>query len=82
MGLHEAAEQVKEFGAQETRHGEATMAILRKYAPEYASDAPSGKRKYVCPLCGYEYEGDLDSEPADWKCPICGVAKAAFKPME
>ena len=82
MGLHEAAEQVKEFGAQETHHGEATMAILRKYAPEYASDAPSGKKKYVCPLCGYEYEGDLDSEPADWKCPICGVAKAAFKPME
>ena len=58
------------------------MAILRKYAPEYASDVPSGKKKYVCPLCGYEYEGDLDSEPADWKCPICGVAKAAFKPME
>ena len=82
LGLHEAAEQVKEFGAQETHHGEATMAILRKYAPEYASDAPSGKKKYVCPLCGYEYEGDLDSEPADWKCPICGVAKAAFKPME
>ncbi len=82
MGLDEAAAQVREFGAQETHHGEATMAIIKKYAPEYVEDTPSGKKKYVCPVCGFEYEGDIDAEGADWKCPICGVAKAAFKPAE
>ena len=82
LGLGEAAEQVRVFGAQETHHGEATMSLIKKYAPEHAESAPAGNKKiYVCPVCGYEHEGELDAEPSDWKCPICGVGKAAFKPM-
>jgi len=77
MGLDEAAAEVKEFAAQEMRHGEITNAILKKYAPEFLEEK-KGVKKYVCPLCGFEYEGDISAEPDDWKCPICGVAKAAF----
>lgn len=78
MGIPEAAAEVREFAAQEKHHGEATKAILEKYAPEFLESKP-GAKKYVCPLCGFEYEGDINAEPADWKCPVCGVAKAAFK---
>ncbi len=82
MGLEDAAAEVRVFGAQETHHGEATKAILEKYAPQYAGEMPSEKKKFICPVCGFEYEGDIDAEGADWKCPICGVGKAAFKPAE
>ena len=78
LGLHEAAEQVKEFAAQEKHHGEATKAMLEKYAPEFLEQKLDVK-KYVCPLCGYEYEGDIGSEPDDYKCPVCGMPKSAFK---
>lgn len=81
MGIPEAAEEVRLFAEQEKRHGEATRAILEKYAPNLLEAKETGK-KYVCPVCGFEYEGDLNSEPADWKCPICGVPKNSFKTQE
>ena len=81
MGIAEAAEQVREFARQEKHHGEATAAILEKYAPGEDA-APEPKKVYVCPVCGFEYEGELDREPDDWKCPICAVPKKSFKPQE
>lgn len=74
----EAVEQVREFAKQEKHHGEATKAIIEKYAPKEDEDN-TGKPVYVCQFCGFEYVGDLEGEPADYKCPICGMAKAVFK---
>ena len=75
---NEAVEQVREFAKQEKHHGEATQAIIEKYAPKEDEDN-TGKPVYVCQVCGFEYVGDLENEPADYKCPICGMAKAVFK---
>lgn len=74
----EAVAQVREFAVQEKHHGEATKAIIDKYAPKEDNDN-SGKQIYVCSVCGFEYEGDLNNEPDDYKCPICGCAKSIFK---
>lgn len=74
----EAVEQVREFALQEKHHGEATKAIVDKYAPKEDEDN-SGKPRYICSVCGFEYVGDLDKEAADYKCPICGCAKSVFK---
>ena len=38
---------------------------------------PSGKKKYVCTLCGYEYEGD--ELPEGFECPICGASADFFE---
>ena len=73
----EAVEQVREFALQEKHHGEATKAIIDKYAPK--EEKTENKPVYVCKVCGFEYTGDLDSEPADYKCPICGCTKTAFE---
>ncbi len=50
-----------------------------KKAPTYIEeDNPkTGKKRYVCSVCGYVYEGE--EIPEDFKCPICGVAKNMFK---
>ena len=69
---------MREFALQEKHHGEATQAIIEKYAPKEDEDN-TGKPIYVCSVCGFEYVGDFDSEPADYKCPICGCAKSVFK---
>lgn len=37
----------------------------------------SGKKKYVCSLCGYEYEGD--ELPEGFECPICGAGVDFFE---
>ena len=74
----EAVEMVREFARQEKHHGEATEAIINKYAPKDDED-DSGKPVYVCAVCGFEYVGELDNEPMDYKCPICGMAKSVFK---
>lgn len=74
----DAVEQVREFARQEKHHGEATQAIIDKYAPKDEEDS-TGKTVYVCSVCGFEYSGDLDSEPENYTCPVCGMPKAVFK---
>lgn len=71
-----AVEQVREFALQEKHHGEATKAIIEKYAPK---EDLTGKPKYICKVCGFEYIGDLENESADYKCPICAMPKTAFE---
>ena len=50
-----------------------------KKAPTYIADdeASSGKKKFICDVCGYIYEGDY--VPDNYKCPICGVDASHFK---
>ncbi|MBQ6533802.1 MAG: hypothetical protein IJI37_01410 [Opitutales bacterium] len=74
----EAVEQVREFAAQEKHHGEATKAIIDKYAPKEDGQAYN-KPVYACKVCGFEYVGDLDKEPDDFRCPICNMPKTAFE---
>ena len=40
-----------------------------KPKPEAPKQEASGKKKWVCKICGYEYEGE--ELPADYICPIC-----------
>ena len=74
----EAVSQVREFALQEKHHGEATKAILDKYAP-IVDENYSNKPVYVCSVCGFEYVGDLNKESDDYICPICGCKKGVFK---
>lgn len=81
MGIDKSAvAQVREFALQEKHHGEATKAIIDKYAPKENEDN-SNKPVYVCSVCGFEYKGDLDKEPDDYICPICGCKKSVFKKL-
>ena len=41
---------------------------------------PTGKKGYVCKICGYIYEGD--TLPADFICPLCKHGAADFEPIE
>ncbi len=50
-----------------------------KPAHQVASAADSGKKKWVCKVCGYIYEGD--ELPTDYICPICKHPASAFEPM-
>lgn len=75
----EAVAQVREFALQEKHHGEATKAIIEKYAGVITEENTAGKNVYICSVCGFEYVGDLDSEPDDYICPICGCKKGVFK---
>ena len=45
--------------------------------PKATAPAASGKKKWVCEVCGYEYEGD--SLPDDFVCPICKHGKSDFR---
>ena len=45
-----------------------------------AAPAASGKKKWVCEVCGYVYEGD--ELPADFVCPWCKHPASDFKLME
>ena len=77
LGLDEkGVAQVREFALQEKHHGEATKAIIEKYAPKEDFD---DKPRYVCKVCGFEYTGNLENEPADYKCPLCAMPKTAFE---
>ena len=45
--------------------------------PKNAAPAKTGKRKWVCEVCGYEYEGE--SLPDDFICPLCKHGKSDFR---
>ena len=45
-----------------------------------AAPAESGKKKWVCQLCGYVHEGD--ELPADFVCPLCKHGADDFELME
>ena len=75
----EAVAQVREFALQEKHHGEATKAIIEKYAPKINEEQNKDKSVYVCSVCGFEYVGDLNKESDDYICPICGCKKGVFK---
>ena len=36
------------------------------------------KKKFICPVCGYEHEGETAPE----KCPLCGAAGSKFKVVD
>ena len=74
----ESVEQVREFARQEKHHGEATQAIIDKYAPK-DEETSTSKIVYVCSVCGFEYTGDLDSEPDNYTCPVCSMPETVFK---
>ena len=44
--------------------------------PKPAAAASTGKKRYVCSVCGYVYEGD--EIPDDFKCPLCNHGKEDF----
>lgn len=51
-----------------------------KKAPTYEeveTPVTSGKKQYVCNLCGYVYETDGEL-PEDFVCPICGADSSNF----
>ena len=75
-GFIEAADQMDIFADQEYHHGEVIEELFKKYNPPKADN--TGKKIYVCPVCGYEYVGDIDSEPENWNCPLCGQPKSVF----
>ncbi len=79
-GLAEAADEMEIFAKQEGHHGVVIDELLAKYKPAKADN--TGKKVYVCPVCGFEYVGDLDAEPDDWTCPLCGQPKSVFKLKE
>lgn len=41
------------------------------------TEIKSGKKRFICDICGYVYEGD--SLPPDFKCPVCGVDASHFE---
>lgn len=40
----------------------------------------TGKKRWVCKVCGYVYEGD--ELPSDFECPLCGHPASDFELME
>lgn len=75
-GFTDAADEMEIFAKQEGHHGVVIDEILKKYNPPKIDT--TGKKIYVCPVCGYEYVGDINSEPDNWTCPLCGQPKSAF----
>lgn len=51
------------------------------YYLEHVKPKPqtTGKKGYVCKICGYVHEGDL---PEDFICPLCKHGIADFEPIE
>ncbi len=76
-GFNEAADEMEIFAKQEGHHGVVIEEIFKKYNPPKVDN--TGKKVYVCPVCGYEYVGDIDSEDENWTCPLCGQPKSAFQ---
>jgi len=78
-GLDAAVPQLDIFASQEGHHG----VILKKLLDQYRKHVDTtGKKVYVCGVCGYEYVGDLDAEPEDYVCPVCGQPKSVFRKAE
>ena len=75
-GFAEAADQMDVFARQEGGHGVRLQAMLDKYQPK--KEDTTGKKVYVCPVCGYEYVGDINDEDDSYVCPLCGQPKSAF----
>ena len=44
-----------------------------------APAAETGKKRWVCTVCGYIYEGE--TLPADFICPICKHPASDFEPV-
>lgn len=72
-GFATAADEMEIFAEQEWHHGVVIDELLKKYAPKISE--PSGQKKWVCSVCGYEHTGD---EPPE-SCPVCGQPKNVFK---
>lgn len=68
-----------------TYRPDATIPVPAKQsapeAPKAEAAQESGKKQYVCTICGYVYDGEIPFEelPEDWTCPICGVPKSMFE---
>ena len=75
-GLTEAADEMEIFAKQEGHHGALLQELLDKYKKNIDT---TGKKVYVCGVCGYEYVGDLDAEPDEYVCPVCGMPKKVFR---
>lgn len=75
-GMAAAADELEFFAGQEAFHG----AMLKELLAEYGQNNVdmTGKKVYVCAVCGYEYVGDLDAESDDFVCPVCGQPKKVF----
>ncbi len=78
-GMAEAADIMEVFAKQEGHHGDLMASILAKHPEKAKAPAPSGKKVYICPVCGYEHEGDIADEPEDYTCPLCGQPRSAFQ---
>ncbi len=76
-GFAEAADEMEIFAKQEGHHGEVLRKMLEKHHPELLDD--TGKKIYVCGVCGYEFVGDLNGAPEDFVCPVCGQPKKVFQ---
>ena len=50
-----------------------------KPKPVANDKSASGKKGYVCKICGYVYEGE--TLPADFVCPLCKHGAADFEPI-
>ncbi len=76
VGLDDAAAEVEVFAKQEGHHGVLLQELLDKYKKNIDT---TGKKVYVCGVCGYEYVGDLDDEAENYVCPVCGMPKKVFR---
>ncbi len=52
---------------------------LENIKPKPEKTENSGKKGYVCKICGYVYEGD--TLPPDFVCPICKHGAEDFEPI-
>ena len=75
-GLDAAVPELEVFASQEAHHGVILHQLLDKYQKNIDT---TGKKVYVCGVCGYEYVGELDPEPEDYVCPVCGMPKKVFR---
>ena len=50
-----------------------------KPKPNATKDS-SGKKKWVCKICGYVHEAE--ELPGDFECPICGHGPADFEELK
>lgn len=48
--------------------------------PAVSPGSASGKKRWVCKVCGYVYEGD--QLPEDYICPLCKHPAADFEPLD
>ncbi len=48
--------------------------------PAISPSSPTGKKRWVCRVCGYVYEGD--ELPEDYICPLCKHPASDFEPLD